>query len=1267
MGAASNVQTDFRGGEWSGFAQGRMDDKEYSRALNVCYNAMPIEEGAWTRRPGTRWIAYTNAGAYAWLATFAFEATDPYVMEFTDSVLRFIAKNGVLVMTNDPQTVTIDASNPAVVTTATNHGWNTNDVVQFLFSNVVDSTAAGILMNRQFIITKISNTTFSIADAVTLASVDGSTFTAPAGLLAGRILALASPYTIDQLPSVRTVQAEILSNNVLSGQVVCLHNAVAPQAVSTTSLDTANAFAQFALGAITFKDGPYFDPPSGLTVNAITPGAKTGTISITGFPSSTFVSTDVGRLVRIFSEPLNWASGTAYVAGNIVKYTDGNYYTCVTANTGKAPNAYPTFWSLSPEAAVWAWGTITSVDSATSIHLALDASQPLLYTTAFTTFRLGVYSATTGYPSCGVFHEGRLWLAGAQGNRIDSSVSNDPFNMAPTAPDGTVSDSNAISYVLNAPDVSTIYWMEPDHMGIIAGTISGEWLISASALNDPLTPTDIQAHRVSKYKVANAMPARAGFGLLFIKAHLKRLIEYTADVFSQKFLGRNVAEKVQHITATNMQQLIYQQDLTPNAWIRMADGSFASMLYRRDSSFTSEPPAFTGWARHALGSTGLLQSVAVGPNDDGTLDTVFSCVLDPVTGFYHTEFLTDTFEVSNTLAQAWFVDGGMPSTQAVENTAKTQVTFYGFTPYIGRTISLWVGGLDLGDYLVTSDGSVTITLGGVAQSASAGLGLPLFTDAFLQTWIGKNTTVYDTSVIQKFVQPSVSLGVQSYIDNSTLGNSSTADAIYSPSTNEIVEFVVGNSSSDGIKVFDLTSGLMKRSIAATAIGPSGIDVNSGPKTLDSDGNMYFYTSAAVAKIALSTLTFISSWGTGGLIPGSMAALKLGSTQYLLMTANVGGQMTLLNASTMTKIAGPSLGLGGLHGITGVCAGPSSSVGKFSSAAFYGVGGVNIAATNPLQIYTIETNGVMTQTGTIAPTDIDATWTNTQSISEPVYDRTDGNIIFMVSTTDSVTNKYYILKVNPLTAAIIWKTALTATNVNPFSGQWNQSNIQYGTLSWMTGGNYFQCTTSNGAVTVTAITGFSMVSAGFWDDATGYLYGNSSGTNLGTGGGRPANLNSTPATYTGQWARLGGVTSPPGSSEITIGVPILPAVAGFTYTSQGQRLRQVNNDDAGTMVGPGFAKTKRIHKAGFFFAGTPPQAVYTGASFTGILRPTQFYNITIPLAVNQLFTGVMRQEIDDFYDFDGMLCWQITRPYPATVVACGEFRATEDLNSRSTNG
>ena len=113
---------------------------------------------------------------------------------------------------------------------------------------------------------------------------------------------------------------------------------------------------------------------------------------------------------------------------------------------------------------------------------------PLLYTAPILTWRLGAYSDTTGWPTCGCYAGGRLWLSGAIPNRFDASYANgingSDINFAPTDQYGTVTAAHAIDETLDDDGVNPILWMKPviqnaSLRGIIMGTQEREWLVFA--------------------------------------------------------------------------------------------------------------------------------------------------------------------------------------------------------------------------------------------------------------------------------------------------------------------------------------------------------------------------------------------------------------------------------------------------------------------------------------------------------------------------------------------------------------------------------------------------------------------------------------------------------------------------------------------------------------------------------------------------------------------------------------------------------------------
>lgn len=343
---------------------------------------------------------------------------------------------------------------------------------------------------------------------------------------------------------------------------------------------------------------------------------------------------------------------------------------------------------------------------------------PLLYTSAITAWRLGAYSATTGYPTCGTYADGRLWLSGVIPNRLDACRADGivvaqpgqttynlgAVNFAPTDQYGNVTEANAISYTFNFPGSNPVFWMEPDLQGIICGTQAGEILVYAPG-GGGLSPLDIAAKRATKVRCANILPVRCEHTLVFAQAHQRKIMEYFADIFSGKFSAPDLTEKCKHMTVGGIAELAYQQELIPTIWARLANGGFFGMTYKRDTLMTSTGPTFNGAHRHALGSGYSVASICAGPSENGNLDALVMVTNDGT--YYHVEQLTDLFEEADPIVEAQFLDCSI--TNVSYNLTGSTFTIQGLWPLNGASVGIFAGGYFFGHATVSS-GQITQTL-----------------------------------------------------------------------------------------------------------------------------------------------------------------------------------------------------------------------------------------------------------------------------------------------------------------------------------------------------------------------------------------------------------------------------------------------------------------------------------------------------------------------------------------------------------------------------
>ena len=419
-------------------------------------------------------------------------------------------------------------------------------------------------------------------------------------------------------------------------------------------------------------------------------------------------------------------------------------------------------WAPAANAFNWIWGRIVSVTSSSVAVITLDpASAPMLAPLnnfQINTWRLGAF-AEGSWPACGTFYEARFWLGGAIKNRFDTSQSdgwvpgNTVLNMSPTvvtgdldtgySNDGTVTDACGISYTLQSKDANDIRWFNPDKDGLLAGTISGEWMIAASALSEPLTPTSIQAKQVTHYGCADIEPRKTGMGLVFIQKFMHRVMEFLPQVFVGGFIAPHLNEAAKHLSTNTLVEMAYQEELAPLLWFRTGVGNLVGALYRRTSAFLTDGTTIIGWHRHDLAPwiTGgmTVASLGVNASPNGNLDALVITVADNKNDMW-VEKATQVFDEDDVLADAFFLDHAKVPDTLLETSVNgvLGVRLTGLW-YQAGTATVTIAGLDLGDFDLdtqTPHSSVFVPYGtGIAPKyidyTQPGAGAYLFTPAFL--------------------------------------------------------------------------------------------------------------------------------------------------------------------------------------------------------------------------------------------------------------------------------------------------------------------------------------------------------------------------------------------------------------------------------------------------------------------------------------------------------------------------------------------------------
>lgn len=504
------------------------------------------------------------------------------------------------------------------------------------------------ISNMEVVVTNKTADTFELwtSDGITVNTTSLGTFTS--GTMA-KIFEVPTTFTAAQVADIRTVQS--------ADTLYILHPQLAPQTLVRASATS------WTLSTINFTDGPY--DVANTTTTTMTPSAATGA-GVTLTASATtginggagFAATDVGRLIRL------------------------------------------------QEGSTWGYVQVTGWTSTTVVTVTVLST--LTNTNAKTVWRMGVWSGTTGYPSCGCFFEDRLWLGGmtVYPQRMDGSVTSNYTSFAPSATNGTVADSNAIEVTLNSNDVNAIRWISPNEKALLVGTAGGEWTVRASSQGQVLTPTNKSAKPSTTRGSAKAAAVNAGKQTLFIQKGGRKVREMAYVLSVDGFQTPDMTQLAEHVSSPSFTFLAYQEQPQPIVWAIRSDGVLAGMTYDRDSGVVA-------WHRHELGGQSdalgvdipVVESIAAVSDPTGSRDELYLTVKRYINGGTkrYIEYMSKIWEPGDTQAGAFQLDCGWTQ---IDVTPQTVIS--GIAHLEGETLEVYADGMRQPTVTVVN-GQVTLT------------------------------------------------------------------------------------------------------------------------------------------------------------------------------------------------------------------------------------------------------------------------------------------------------------------------------------------------------------------------------------------------------------------------------------------------------------------------------------------------------------------------------------------------------------------------------
>jgi hypothetical protein len=192
-----------------------------------------------------------------------------------------------------------------------------------------------------------------------------------------------------------------------------------------------------------------------------------------------------------------------------------------------------------------------------------------------------VWSVTRGWPSCGTFHQNRLYVAnsGSRPQTLWGSKVSDFFNFDI----GSALDDEALDVTIDDNRVNAIQNLVSGR-NIQIFTTGGEFYIPTDVGN-PITPSKILIVKSTAHGSSNVLPLSVGGTTVFIEASGKVIREFLYNDLEQNYNARNISLLSPHLINAPVSAAVRQStDISPADYLYVvnADGTMAVLCIARD-------------------------------------------------------------------------------------------------------------------------------------------------------------------------------------------------------------------------------------------------------------------------------------------------------------------------------------------------------------------------------------------------------------------------------------------------------------------------------------------------------------------------------------------------------------------------------------------------------------------------------------------------------------------------------------------------------------
>ncbi len=610
------IQQSFGRGVLSQELHARVDLDQYRLGLADALNMLPLRQGAITRRPGFMFAAEAKSqveGDVTAMVPFVFSKTQAYALELGELYARFFALGGPVEVMGSPYEIVTPWTREQALELSTAQS---GDVIFAAHGDVPPKK-----------IQRASETSWTIVDDE---AEDGPYLDIPTTRTtitpSGRGKLSASSATASSTEGSNSAD---LAFDDLPGTFWEAGNNSNPQWLRL-DMGTSKRCVGYSIGADLESDG--FAAPRSWTFEGSADGTNwvllNSQFGETGWGNGerryyTFVNETSYRYYRIYITDKNHNASPTQDEdnddGSAVRIADmalqgagADIVTItLTASSTSGINDDDGFVSSDvgrhfrffTEDATWSWFKIASVSS-TTVVTATVQSPPLPSTKASTTWRLGAFSETTGYPQIVRFFKGRKVFARTtyQPRTIWMTRSGTFDDFSDTIP-AQADDAVTISL----PE-GQINWIE-DMGGLVIGTETALRSLGPADRTQAFSATNYDFGKPYYCGFEKMAPVRCGETLMAVGAQSVALREVSEspNVYGS-FVAPEASVLSDHLLFPGVTWMAYTQEPISVVWIGLEDGTFASVTYEREQQMISYAP-------HAAGGDGFVERACAIPGE----------------------------------------------------------------------------------------------------------------------------------------------------------------------------------------------------------------------------------------------------------------------------------------------------------------------------------------------------------------------------------------------------------------------------------------------------------------------------------------------------------------------------------------------------------------------------------------------------------------------------------------------------------------------------